>query len=142
MAYVLIVDDDDDFATAAATVLRDDGYEVETELDHQKALARIDQRRPDLVILDVMFPDSASAGFDLARTIRHYHEELRHMPILMLTGVNVEFPLGFSQRDIDDTWLPVTDFVEKPVDFEVLLNKVSTLLREGKQASSDGNKEA
>ena len=52
------------------------------------------------------------------------------MPILMLTAVNVKFPLGFSAKDIDEHWLPVNDFVEKPVDFDVLRSKVATLLEE------------
>ena len=85
--------------------------------------------------------DLASAGFELARTIRHENDELKHMPILMLTAVNVKFPLGFSSRDIDDTWLPVAEFVEKPVDFDVLRNKVSTLLHEAETGSSEADKE-
>ena len=47
----------------------------------------------------------------------------------MLTAVNSKFPTGFSARDIDADWLPVTDFVEKPVDLDVLVNKVSALLQ-------------
>jgi hypothetical protein len=43
--------------------------------------------------------------------------------------VNSKFPTGFSARDIDADWLPVTDFVEKPVDLDVLVNKVSALLQ-------------
>ena len=141
MPYLLIVDDDEDFASAAAMVLRDAGHEVGIELEPQKALASIERRQPDLVILDVMFPENASAGFELARTIRHHSEQLKHMPILMLTAVNVKFPLGFSSRDIDDTWLPVTDFVEKPVDFDVLRNKVSALLHGAEPGSSKADKE-
>jgi DNA-binding response OmpR family regulator len=128
MSYLLIVDDDEDFASAAAMVLSDAGHEVEIELETKKAIPRMEQRKPDLVILDVMFPENASAGFELARTIRQHSEQLKCVPILMLTAVNIKFPLGFSSRDIDDTWLPVTDFVEKPVDFDVLRSKVSALL--------------
>ena len=47
----------------------------------------------------------------------------------MLTAVNQQFPLGFSNKDIDPTWLPVTDFVEKPVDFDALCQKVKALCR-------------
>ena len=46
----------------------------------------------------------------------------------MLTAVNQQFPLGFSNRDIDKRWLPVADFVEKPVDFRLLCDKVAHLL--------------
>ena len=48
--------------------------------------------------------------------------------MLMLTAVNATFPLGFSTRDIDDTWMPVADFLEKPVDLDVLVSKVDVLV--------------
>lgn len=128
MAYLLIVDDDEDFAGAAATALRAAGHEVQIELDPAGAVASMETRRPDLAILDVMFPEDVSAGFELARTMRHHNEKLKGIPILMLTAVNVKFPLGFGTRDIDDTWLPISDFLEKPVDLDVLQNKIEALL--------------
>jgi hypothetical protein len=48
----------------------------------------------------------------------------------MLTAVNTRFPLGFGPKDIDERWLPVTDFLEKPVDFDTLRHKVAQLLPE------------
>ena len=134
MAYLMIVDDDEDFASAASTVLRNAGHEVQIELDTDSAAKSMEKRQPDLVILDVMFPEDASAGFELARTMRHYNEKLKGIPILMLTAVNAKFPLGFGSRDIDDNWLPVSDFLEKPVDFDVLVSKTNTLLDQAKNA--------
>jgi DNA-binding response OmpR family regulator len=125
MPYLLIIDDDEDFAEAIATVCQADGYEVEVEQDASKAGERFDERRPDGVILDVMFPENPSAGFEAARSLRKKSAEL---PILMLTAVNQEFPLGFSTKDIDPTWLPVSDFIEKPVDFEVLRARIKKLV--------------
>ena len=61
----------------------------------------------------------------MARTIRKKWGEV---PILMLTAVNQQFPLGFSNKDIDSVWLPVAEFVEKPIDFDVLKAKLNTLL--------------
>jgi DNA-binding response OmpR family regulator len=125
MAYLLIVDDDQDFAEAVATVCRAEGHEVAVVHATDHALASIQQRRPDAIVLDVMFPENPSAGFQLARDLRRQFGEL---PILMLTAVNQQFPLGFSSRDIDPTWLPVTDFLEKPVDFAVLREKLKRLV--------------
>ena len=48
----------------------------------------------------------------------------------MLTAINAKFPLGFSANDIDEYWLPVSEFLEKPVDFDALLKKVSALLEQ------------
>lgn len=128
MAYLLIVDDDEDFATTTATVLRTEGYEVHIELDIDNAVKSMENKPPDLAILDVMFPENASAGFELARLMRHEKEKLKDIPILMLTAINTKFPLGFGPKDIDDSWMPVTDFLEKPVDFDVLRDKVAKLL--------------
>ncbi len=135
MAYVLIVDDDEDFAHTAAVVLRRDGHDVQIELDTGDALESMKSKHPDLVVLDVMFPEDASAGFELARSMRHKNQNLKDIPILMLTAINTKFPLGFGAKDIDDDWLPVTDFLEKPVDFDLLRQKVADLL--GKSGAAD-----
>ena len=128
MAYLMIVDDDEDFAMAAATVLRNAGYEVQIELSTGSGEASMKQRLPDLVILDVMFPEHSSAGFELARAMRNGTGALHKIPVLMLTAINTRFPFGFSREDIDEFWLPVNDFVEKPVDLDVLCDKVEALL--------------
>ena len=128
MAYVMLVDDDEDFAAAAATVLRAAGHEVNMLHDTEAALAAMNERTPELVVLDVMFPESVSGGFDLARLMAKPHSNLKGVPILMLTAVNSRFPLGFSSRDIDSDWLPVADFVEKPVDLATLPDRVNALL--------------
>jgi CheY-like chemotaxis protein len=75
-----------------------------------------------------MFPEDASAGFELARSMRHESGKLKDIPILMLTAINTKFPLGFGPKDINDRWMPVTEFLEKPVDFDVLREKVAKLL--------------
>ncbi len=128
MPYLLIVDDDEDFALAAATTLRDAGYEVLVELDIKSAENSMLKRRPDLIILDVMFPESSSAGFTLARKIKTFDDKFKDMPILILTAVNSKFPLGFSTSDIDETWLPVGEFLEKPMELDLLISKISKML--------------
>ena len=129
MSYVMLVDDDEDFASAAADVLTGAGHEVRVELDIDNAVKNMEERLPDLVVLDVMFPEDPSAGFELARTMQHHNEKLKGIPILMLTAVNAKFPLGFGTHDIDDNWLPVADFLEKPIDLDVLVDKVNGLLK-------------
>ena len=127
MAYLAMIDDDEDFALAAATVLRSEGHEVDILLEAEGAAEKIAARPPDLVILDVMFPEDPSAGFKVARAIRR-SDALEGVPVLLLTAVNSEFPLGFSNNDIDPEWLPVTEFLEKPVDLDVLKSRVASRL--------------
>ena len=128
MAAVLIVDDDKDFASAAAKVLGDQGHDVRIALDTDAALESMASQRPDLVILDVMFPESASAGLDLARTMRHVRQDLSHIPILLLTALASDEPLGFPSLGPHNHRSLATDFLEKPPDFDTLRRKVAALL--------------
>lgn len=125
MPYILIVDDDADFAGAVSSVLQSRGHETAVETDSEKTLDRIRQRRPDAVVLDVMFPESDTAGFDVARAIRRAFGTL---PVVLLTAVNNTFPLGFSNKDRDPTWLPVVEFLEKPVDLTRLADMVQRIV--------------
>ena len=68
MAYLLIVDDDEDFADAVAKLLHSIGHEVDVESKAQDAIPHMERRIPDLIILDVMFPESNIAGFELAES--------------------------------------------------------------------------
>jgi CheY-like chemotaxis protein len=125
MAFVLIVDDDTDFAGAVGTMLKSRGYETAAEIDAERALDRIRERRPDVVILDVMFPENDTAGFDVARAIRR---NFGGLPVVLLTAVNNTFPLGFSNKDRDPTWLPVAEFMEKPIDLNRLCDKIDSIV--------------
>lgn len=133
MPRVLIVDDDTDFTEAARRVLQSDGHDVRVLTFIEKAMEALHADPPDCLVLDVMFPEDATAGFDLAREVRK-HDALLRLPILILTAVNTRFPLGFGPKDIDNHWLPVQDFLEKPVDFDVLKEKVRRLCEEGEEA--------
>ncbi|MFM1941287.1 MAG: hypothetical protein RI897_269 [Verrucomicrobiota bacterium] len=125
MANLLIIDDDPEFAGAVATVCESEGHNVRLIHSPDAVDNAIRTQKPDAVLLDVMFPENPSAGFEIARKIRR---DFGQIPILLLTAVNQRFPLGFSSQDIDSKWLPVTGFVEKPVDFAVLKEKVAELL--------------
>ena len=132
MAYLLIVDDDLDFATAVSRVLSAEGHETAIETDAEKAVERIEARRPDAVILDVMFPENDTAGFEVARTINRTFGPL---PVVLLTAVNQQFPLGFSPQDLDAKWLPAVDFLEKPIDFALLSATVRRVLTQRRDSS-------
>ena len=80
-----------------------------------------------------MFPESDTAGFEVARSINRCFGEL---PVLLLTAVNQTFPLGFSNTDLDPTWLPVVEFMEKPVDLQCLCEKVAVILGQAGKPSA------
>jgi CheY-like chemotaxis protein len=136
MTQVLIVDDDEDFAGAVRMVLQSRGFDVPMEFDPERALQRIEQRQPDALILDVMFPENPIAGVELAIAVRNQFPDL---PILMLTAICQAMPLAFSSRDIDPKLLPVTEFLEKPFDFRLLCDKLDRLLQRPTHATEEGS---
>ena len=71
---------------------------------------------------------SASRGFSRPRELKTQHDDLKDIPLLMVTAINANSPLGFSARDIDEDWLPISDFLEKPVELDALRNKVNEML--------------
>ncbi|MBT3275162.1 MAG: response regulator transcription factor [Spirochaetales bacterium] len=129
MNKILLVDDDVELAAGLASVLSSEGYEVETRETLDDARQALFGDPPDLLVLDVMFPENPAGGFDLARELRT-NEKTKKLPVILLTAVNQELPMDFSAADIDDEWMPVQDFLEKPPAFPELIAKVKKLLQQ------------
>lgn len=127
MAKIVIIDDDVECAAHAATILKSKNHEILMVHSTEKAVDFLVREKPDLLVLDVMFPNNPVAGFDLAREVRGC-EPIRNLPIILLTSVNQEFPMGFSNDDIDSDWMPIQKFLEKPVKSAELLKAVAKLL--------------
>jgi DNA-binding response OmpR family regulator len=134
MAYILLVDDDKDLVEETAEELRKSGYEANFCLSTEKALELVNERAPDLMVLDIMFPESELAGFNFVHQLVAEFKGREKFPILMLSAINNYFNPGFSARDIDAQWMPVTDFLEKPVAIATLKRKIEELLEKAKQA--------
>lgn len=128
MSYILVVDDDPETADSVVRVMRSEGHEAVSESDLESALASICLRPPDLLFLDVMFPGNMTGGFDLARSVRAQGPQCASIPIIMMSSINQIYPFNFSSADIDDEWMPVTEFVEKPIDFDVVKNRAAQIL--------------
>lgn len=128
MARIKIIDDDKELSQNLAEIIRKEGHEVTILNSMETALDSLMKNKPDLLILDVMFPENPVAGFELARTIRQ-RKAIANLPILMLTGVNQEFPMDFSDEDIDPNWLPIQAFIEKPAKPVRLIKKINELLK-------------
>ncbi len=127
MARIIIIDDDVDLAEDLSLMLTKEGITVELRDTTEGAVESLNREPPDLLILDVMFPENPSGGFDLAREIRKT-PPISALPIILLTSINQEFPMDFSSEDIDPEWMPVQDFLEKPVDLTALLSKIQRLI--------------
>lgn len=123
MAQILLVDDDQDLIEMNKTVLEQRGHKVMVAYSEAEALKAVQSATPDVAVLDVMMEDK-TAGFDLARRL---HEQFPSMPMIMLTGIRKEMDLRYSFEP-DETWLPISKFMEKPVNPRVLADETEKLL--------------
>ncbi len=124
---ILIIDDDPDITEAMTVVLENKGYEVCRAQDGTEGMERMTEARPDLIILDVMMRTSQE-GFELARELKH-DAQYKDIPILMLTAVKHKTGLDFKDTAGDTSWLPVEEYLDKPVKPDVLLEMVADLLQ-------------
>jgi len=77
------------------------------------------------MVLDVMM-EKDSDGFNMAQQVK-VNEQYKHIPIIMVTSVNQKMPFKFD-KDSDGGFLPVDEFMEKPIDPDQLLANVKKLL--------------
>ena len=130
MAKILIIDDDADIVEAMRLVLEKRGHKVDMAVDGNEGLAKARAGKPDAIILDVMMP--GLDGFEVARELKG-DSQTRDIAILMLTAIKDKMGFDFKKENSDPHWLPVEDYCNKPLDYEVLLQKIDQLIRNRKR---------
>ncbi len=117
---ILFVDDEPELRDITATVLRSCGYDVRTASNANDALWLLHQNADDvgLVITDFLMP--GMSGLDLANTIRELHPDISVM-------------LASGYADVVPDRREDLQFIDKPFDFELLLEKIKTVFRGGQQ---------
>ena len=125
MSRILVVEDNDNLAFGLSTSLELEGHEVAVAADGAAGLRAVRERRPDLVILDLMLPE-----MDGYRVLKSIREEGIDAPVLILTarGAEADKVLGFR--------LGADDYVTKPFGLLELLARVAALLRRGGRAAA------
>lgn len=130
MSKVLIVDDDADIVEAMRLVMEKRGHKVSLAADGNEGLAKARSEKPDVIILDVMMP--RLDGFEVARELKG-DSRTRNISILVLTAIKDKMGFDFQKEANDPQWLPVDDYCNKPLDYEILLEKVEHLTRNKKR---------
>jgi len=115
---ILVVEDDRAMAVALRDGFEFDGYEVVAAADGVSALELAAERRPDLIVLDVMLP--RMNGLDVCRKLRAGGDQV---PIIMLTarGQEIDRVLGLK--------LGADDYVTKPFSFMELMARIEAIMR-------------
>lgn len=118
--HILVADDDPEIVSLLKRGLSYEGYTVDTAADGAEALAKIREREPDLIILDIMMPPPD--GLEVSKRLRSVSD----VPILMLTARGT---VGDKIAGLD---AGADDYLVKPFSFEELLARVRALLRRRK----------
>ena len=119
--HVLVVDDYAENVELLKELLTASGYEVTTAYDGEEALKKVDRRKPDLILLDIMMPKMD--GYQVCEALRN-KEETKEIPIIFVT----------AKTEVKD-WthaifnVGVNSYITKPINPKKLLDKVKSVLK-------------
>ena len=118
MRDILVAEDNALLAKGICTALKSERYRVRHVADGEAALAAVAERRPDVLVLDIMMPKMD--GITVCRTIRRTDA---HLPILMLTA------RGLDSLKVEGLSAGADDYLTKPFSIAELLARIAALLR-------------
>ena len=130
--YVLLVEDEPDLNQTVAFNLDSEGYSVESAFNGKEALKLIEDKTPDLILLDLMLPDMS--GLEICRILRS-SKKTKNIPIMMVTakGEEIDRIVGFE--------LGADDYIVKPFSIREFMLRVAAMLkRSGDKINNDEEK--
>jgi DNA-binding NtrC family response regulator len=113
-AKVLLVDDEDDFLKTLTQRLEMRGLKVTGATRGEEAVELVDKQQFDAIVIDLAMP-----GMDGLQTLKHIKENHPDAEIIMLSGQ------GTIKKSTEAMKLGAEDFLEKPVNIQELLKKIS-----------------
>ena len=111
-ADILIVDDEDDIRELVAGILEDEGHGARLARDSDEAIAAIEARRPQLILLDIWLQGSKLDGLQLLEAVKRQHP---NVPVVMISGH------GNIETAVTAIKLGAYDFIEKPFKADRLI---------------------
>ena len=130
--HVLLVEDEPDLNQTVAFNLDSEGYSVESAFNGKEALKLIEEKTPDLILLDLMLPDMS--GLEICRILRS-SKKTKNTPIMMVTakGEEIDRIVGFE--------LGADDYIVKPFSIREFMLRVAAMLkRSGDKINNDEEK--
>lgn len=128
---ILLVDDDPDILTALSMILESQNYKVVTARDGIDALAHLRAEKPDLIILDLLMPKMD--GFTFCKELSDPKwKDFKGIPILVLSSVRED--ASRRRYELETSLeLDVDDYIEKPVEPDILVQRVKKLIKKKKR---------
>ena len=120
MSVIYIVEDDKNISEIESYALKNSGYQVDSFENAKTFWSRCQERKPDLVLLDVMLPDSD--GIEVLKKIRR-NPDLKRVPVIMVTAKSSEID---KVKGLDNG---ADDYITKPFGIMELISRVKALLR-------------
>lgn len=127
MAYIYIVEDDSNIREIETIALKNTGHTIQSFENAKSFYRKLEEKMPDLVILDVMLPDES--GYDIVKKIRK-NPATKNLPVIMVTAKTQEIDMI---KGLDDG---ADDYIKKPFSIMELISRVKALLRRTVQEES------
>jgi DNA-binding response OmpR family regulator len=115
---VLLVDDEEEFVKALAERLKMRDLRSDTVLDGEEALSFVEDQEPDVMVLDLKMP-----GIDGMEVLRQVGKAYPNIQVIILTGH------GSEKHEVEAKRLGAFDYLEKPVNLDVLVKKLKAAYR-------------
>jgi CheY-like chemotaxis protein len=124
---ILIVDDEADITIYLETVLKVNGFTPVVVNDVHSALEIIDTSPPDLISLDIMMPKES--GITLYTNLKS-NPVTKGIPVIIVSGMGQEGKLDFYSIIKDKSIKEPECFMEKPIDVDIYIKNIKTLISE------------
>ena len=128
--HLLVVEDDEDILELVAYNLAKAGYRVTKAATGREALARVAEEPPDLVVLDLMLPETD--GTEVCRRLKG-DTNTSAIPVVMLTAKGEESDIVAGLE------LGADDYITKPFSPQVLLARIRAVLRRKEKGDADAD---
>jgi DNA-binding response OmpR family regulator len=124
---ILVVDDEPDMVEMLKLILESASYEVIAAYDGQEGVEKARAERPDAIILDLMMPKKD--GFQACKELKG-EPATAGIPVLVLTAISEKLSHTRYAKSMG-LELEAEDYIDKPVDANILLERLAKLLRRG-----------
>ena len=116
---ILVIDDSNTNVVLVEAILNSKGYHITTAMSVKEALPIIDDKPPKLILLDLLMPQIS--GYQFLEDLKK-NDSTKDIPVIIVSAVT-----GKESR-IKTKKLGAVDYIEKPIDINVLLRKVEEIL--------------
>jgi DNA-binding response OmpR family regulator len=131
-AKILVVDDDPEIREAVSLILDANGYEVVTAEDGIDGLNKLKDEKPDLMILDLLMP--RLDGFGVCKELKDPRwARYGRIPVIILSSVREDASKRRYELETG-LQLDVDDYVEKPIEHTILLERIGKILKKAGKA--------